>query len=84
MNDVKTMTNRERALAVLRYEPYDRMPLVHFGYWHETLQKWAAEGHITEALAKAVEDGNPADYELKWCCVRSLVRGAFQPRSVIR
>ena len=58
------MTNRERALAVLRYQPYDRMPIVHFGYWHETLQKWAAEGHISEALVKAHGDGNPADYEL--------------------
>jgi len=58
------MTNRERALAVLRYQPYDRMPIVHFGYWHETLQKWAAEGHISEPLVKAHGDGNPADYEL--------------------
>ena len=64
MNDVKAMTNRERALAVLRYESYDRLPLVHFGYWHETLLKWAAEGHISEALANSVGDGNPADYEL--------------------
>lgn len=61
---MNTMTNRERALAVLRYQPYDRMPIVHFGYWHETLQKWAAEDHITEAMVKALGDGNPADYEL--------------------
>jgi len=61
---MKTMTNRERALAVLRYEDYDRMPIVHFGYWRETLQKWAAEGHVSEALVKAHGDGNPADYEL--------------------
>jgi hypothetical protein len=58
------MTNRERALAVLRYEDYDRLPVVHFGYWRETLEKWAAEGHISDALAKAHGDGNPADYEL--------------------
>lgn len=58
------MNNRERALAVLRYQPYDRLPLVHFGYWRETLLKWAAEGHISQALVKAHGDGNPADYEL--------------------
>jgi len=57
------MTNRARALAVLRYQDYDRLPLVHFGYWRETLQKWAGEGHIPEALVKAHGDGNPADYE---------------------
>ncbi len=58
------MTNRERALALLRYQSYDRLPVVHFGYWGETLQKWAAEGHISPALVKAHGDGNPADYEL--------------------
>ena len=46
------MTHRENALAVLRYERYERMPLVSFGYWEETVEKWAAQGHITpeEAL----------------------------------
>lgn len=58
------MTNRERALAVLHYEPYDRLPLVHFGYWPETLTRWADEGHVSDALVKAHDDGNPADYEL--------------------
>ena len=64
MSEPIRMTNRERALVVLRYESYDRLPVVHFGYWGETLQKWAAEGHISEALARSVGDGNPADYEL--------------------
>ena len=41
------MNNRENALAILRYQSYERMPVVAFGYWHETLQKWAEEGHIT-------------------------------------
>ncbi len=58
------MTNRERALAVLRYQPYDRMPVVHFGYWRELLWKWAREGHISEALVRAHGDGNAADREL--------------------
>jgi len=40
------MTNTQRALAILNYQPYDRMPVVHFGYWHETLEKWVAEGHL--------------------------------------
>lgn len=64
MNKGAKMTNRERALALLRYQSYDRLPVVHFGYWRETLQKWAAEGHISPALVKAHGDGNPADYEL--------------------
>jgi len=40
------MTNRERALAILYYQPYDKMPVVHFGFWDQTLLKWAQEGHI--------------------------------------
>lgn len=40
------MTHRERTLAVLKYQPYDRLPIVHFGYWGETLQKWVEEGHL--------------------------------------
>ncbi|MBM3492839.1 MAG: hypothetical protein FJX72_00740 [Armatimonadetes bacterium] len=55
------MTNRERALAVLSYEPYDRMPIVHFGYWWETLEKWVAEGHLTAAEIAGYGDGNAVD-----------------------
>ena len=53
------MNNRERAHAILHYEDYDRMPVVHFGYWNETLDKWAKEGHITEEQARSWGDGNP-------------------------
>ena len=46
------MTFRENTLAVLNYEPYEKMPVVSFGYWAETVEKWANEGYITrdEAL----------------------------------
>ena len=60
------MNNRERTLAILNYESYDRLPLIHFGYWVETLQKWAAEGHITEEEAKSHADGNAVDVALNW------------------
>ncbi|HQE83480.1 MAG TPA: uroporphyrinogen decarboxylase family protein [Candidatus Hydrogenedentes bacterium] len=55
------MTNRERVLAILNYKPYDRMPIVHFGFWTDTLDKWAAEGHITREEADEWADGNPWD-----------------------
>ena len=58
------MTNRERALAVLRYQQYDRLPLVHFGYWGETLWKWVAEGHLTSAEIEGFGDGNALDVAL--------------------
>lgn len=58
------MTNRERAMAVLNYATYDRVPVVHFGFWNETLDKWADEGLITREEAKGWKDGNPIDVEL--------------------
>jgi uroporphyrinogen decarboxylase len=58
------MTPRERTLACLRSEPIDRLPLVHFGFWRETLHKWAREGHITPEQAAACADGNEVDADL--------------------
>ena len=40
------MNDRQRLRAVLNYEEYDRLPVVHFGFWTELLEKWAAEGHL--------------------------------------
>ncbi|NIA21105.1 MAG: hypothetical protein GWP05_03835 [Anaerolineaceae bacterium] len=53
------MNHRQRAMAVLHYEPYDRLPIVHFGYWNETLQKWRQEGHLSADEAENWQDGNP-------------------------
>jgi len=58
------MTYRERALAVLRYQPYDRLPVVHFGYWGQTLQKWVEEGHLGQDDIAGYGDGNAVDVAL--------------------
>ena len=58
------MNNRTRALAILNYEPYDRLPIVHSGYWRELLAQWAAEGHLTQEQAANWADGNPIDQAL--------------------
>ena len=54
------MTNRERALAILNYNDYDVMPIVHFGFWDETIDKWISEGHLPES-ARNWGDGNEID-----------------------
>jgi uroporphyrinogen decarboxylase len=61
---MKTMNHRERTLAVLRYQPYDRLPIVHFGFLRETLQKWVEEGYLTAADVQGQEDGNEVDRRL--------------------
>lgn len=42
------MTNRENLLAILNYEAYDRVPVLHFGFLPELLEKWLHEGHLTQ------------------------------------
>lgn len=45
-------------MAVLNYQDYDRLPVVHFGFWEETLEKWHVEGHLTKEEIEGVADGN--------------------------
>ena len=45
------MTFRDNASAILHYQPFEKLPVVSFGYWSETVQKWAEEGHITREEA---------------------------------
>ncbi|HOC02939.1 MAG TPA: uroporphyrinogen decarboxylase family protein [bacterium] len=58
------MTNRERVKSILHYEDYDKMPLVHFGFWTETLQLWASQGYIRKEIAENWGDGNSFDDEI--------------------
>jgi uroporphyrinogen decarboxylase len=41
------MNDRENAMAILNYQKYDRLPIVHFAFWEETALKWANEDHIS-------------------------------------
>ena len=45
----------------MNYAPYDRMPVVHFGFWKETLEKWRREGHLTAEEITGVDNGNPQE-----------------------
>lgn len=70
------MTIRENVNAILHYKNYDRMPVVHFGYWGELLAKWHEEGHITAQEAGGYGDGNDVDrsiaqklgFDFCWTC----------------
>ncbi len=58
------MTNRERIKAIFNYEDYDRLPVVHFGYWEKTLEKWCNEKHIKKSEINGLSDGNEKDRAL--------------------
>ena len=75
------MNLRENVNAILHYENFDQMPVVSFGYWRETLYKWAAEGHITKEEADGYArqgDNSPADqsvmkklgFDFNWSCCK--------------
>lgn len=56
------MNFRENVMAILKYEQYDRIPIVSFGYWNETVEKWANEGHITKQEAQGyITDGDNSE-----------------------
>jgi len=55
------MNNRQRFNSVLNYQSYDRLPVVHFGYWEELLDKWVSEGHLEPNEITDVKDGSPND-----------------------
>ena len=51
------MTNRERAMNILHFQPVDRFPAVHFVYWSELMEEWAEQGKIPKDLAVDNYDG---------------------------
>ena len=50
------MTNRERFLAVLNYQEYDRLPVISFNFWKETVQAWYAQGRLTAEEGELLHD----------------------------
>ena len=51
------MTDRERVRAILHYENYDRMPLVHFGIWTELLDVWYSQGNMSREYYEEYKKG---------------------------
>ncbi|MFI5385147.1 MAG: uroporphyrinogen decarboxylase family protein [Fimbriimonadales bacterium] len=48
------MTDRERFLATMHYQPRDRAPICDFGFWTETAELWKGQGlpeHLDENTA---------------------------------
>ncbi len=58
------MTLRENVHAILHYKNYQTLPVVHFGFWPETLLKWADEGHISRKEAESWTDCSEADISI--------------------
>jgi hypothetical protein len=53
------MTSRERFLAIMDYQPVDRMPVYHWAEWEETAERWAREGLARDADRHAYFGSEP-------------------------
>jgi uroporphyrinogen decarboxylase len=83
------VTPRESALAALDYGGWDRLPLAHFGFWRETLDKWVAEGRLRPEEIEGIGDGSPRStiigkklgFDFNWGDCYPLASGLFPPFS---
>jgi hypothetical protein len=53
----ESLSNRDRFLRTLRYEPVDRRPVYLAGPWHDTILRWNREGGFVPGIDHSV----PAD-----------------------
>jgi uroporphyrinogen-III decarboxylase len=61
------VNSRERFLAVMCFEPVDRLPLWEFGYWISAVRRWYCEGLPCHGGIPAhYEDGDIARGEALW------------------
>lgn len=58
------MNDRQRIRAVLGYQAYDRLPVVHFGFLGDTLKRWEGEGHIDLRTMPPIGDASVGEDEL--------------------
>ena len=58
------MSLREDTLNILHYKDHQHFPIVHFGYWPETIEKWNKEGHLSDDEARDVWDNSPNENAL--------------------
>ena len=66
------MNNREKFLSVMSSQPYAKMPIVHFGYWDETVEKWKQEGHVkADESQNAISQRFGFDFEYGVCFTAS-------------
>ena len=63
-------TNREALSAILHYKNYGHVPVLHFGFWPQTLLKWVSEGHLKQSevdglmIKGNMGDGNQYELEI--------------------
>ncbi len=75
------LTQRERFLRLMRFQPVDRIPLMEMGLWDETLQRWHHEGlpkWITHL--RHLEDylGLDRSFNINWLEINDRLHPTFE------
>lgn len=53
---MKSMTVRERCLAVLNFQPFDRLPIIEWaGWWQATMDRWHQDGGLPATMTDCNE-----------------------------
>lgn len=81
------MTNRALVHAIMNYQPFDRIPVVSFGFWTETLRKWRDEGHIPSDMVyeRPMADieydtiNSMLGFDFNWHSLRGMSQYLIQP-----
>lgn len=60
------MTVRENFNAMLHYRNFDKVPVMHFRFWKETLEKWLDEGKITQEECNQSACGKKLGFDFGW------------------
>lgn len=58
------MSVRDDMMALLHYRQPKHLPVIHFGFWEETLEKWYEEGHLSRREAEEWVDCNGEDLSI--------------------
>jgi hypothetical protein len=79
------VTQRERFLRCMKFEPVDRIPLMEMGLWPETLDRWHREGlPLWVTNLRQLEDHLDLDisFNLNWLPINDLFQPPFELRVI--
>jgi len=79
------MTERERFLRTMRFQPVDRIPLMEMGVWDETLERWHHEGLPKWVMhLRHLEDylGLDRSFNVNWLPIHDRIYPYFERQVV--
>jgi uroporphyrinogen decarboxylase len=77
------LTQRERFLRYMHFEPVDRTPLMEMGFWSETFERWHHEGlpkWVTHDRHLEAYLGLDLSFNRNWLPINDGIYPPFEPR----